>query len=86
MSLIDNNFIFAALNEKGSKIAYDARGFEARIIQHEVDHLNGTLFTDKMDPKTLECTVWQRINMLKGKCQIQFKPVQNSILNYVKLF
>jgi peptide deformylase len=24
----------------------------ARVIQHEIDHLNGTVFTDKADPKT----------------------------------
>jgi len=24
------------------------RGFEARIIQHEIDHLNGILFTDRL--------------------------------------
>ena len=23
-------------------------GFEARVIQHEIDHLNGTLFVDRM--------------------------------------
>lgn len=28
------------------KTLYEAKGFTARIIQHETDHLNGTLFTD----------------------------------------
>lgn len=75
-----------ALNEKGTKIAYDADGFEARIIQHEIDHLNGTLYVDKMEPNTLECTLWQNINLRKGKCQLQFKPIKNSFLNKIKLF
>lgn len=27
---------------------YTARGFEAAVLQHEIDHLNGVLFTDKI--------------------------------------
>ncbi len=37
----------AANNEKGSKIKKSAKGLFARIIQHEIDHLNGVLFIDK---------------------------------------
>lgn len=37
-----------ALNEKGKKIKLNAEGFFARTIQHEVDHLNGILFTSKV--------------------------------------
>ncbi len=36
-----------ALNEKGEKISFTAQDFFARIIQHEVDHLNGILFIEK---------------------------------------
>ena len=36
-----------ALNEKGEKIERGASGLLAQIFQHEVDHLNGILFTDK---------------------------------------
>jgi peptide deformylase len=31
-----------------------ARGLLARVIQHEVDHLNGVLFTDHLQPKRRE--------------------------------
>lgn len=34
-------------NKKGNKIEKDAKGFLARIIQHEIDHLDGILFIDK---------------------------------------
>ena len=30
-----------------------ARGWHARILQHEIDHLHGTLCVDRMDPRTL---------------------------------
>jgi peptide deformylase len=36
-----------ALNEKGEKIERGASGLLAQIFQHETDHLDGTLFTDK---------------------------------------
>jgi peptide deformylase len=37
-----------ALNAKGAEIAFTAGGLLARAIQHEVDHLNGILFIDRM--------------------------------------
>ncbi len=36
-----------ALNEKGEKVSRGASGLLAQIFQHECDHLNGILFTDK---------------------------------------
>lgn len=36
------------LNEHGKKVELDVRDFTARVIQHEVDHLNGILFIDRM--------------------------------------
>ena len=36
-----------AYNEKGQKIERGASGVLAQIFQHETDHLNGILFTDK---------------------------------------
>lgn len=36
-----------AYNEKGDKVGFKAERFFARILQHEIDHLDGILFTDK---------------------------------------
>ena len=38
----------AALNEKGERIEFRCGGLLARAIQHEVDHLKGILFIDRM--------------------------------------
>ena len=38
----------AALNAMGQHIAFKAGGLLSRAIQHEVDHLNGILFIDRM--------------------------------------
>ncbi len=32
----------------GESCRYEASGFEARVIQHELDHLDGLLFTDRI--------------------------------------
>ena len=36
------------LDRDGERIELRARGFSARIIQHETDHLDGILFFDRM--------------------------------------
>ena len=41
-----------AQNEKGASHSFDADGMLARVIQHEVDHLDGILFTSKMTRST----------------------------------
>lgn len=39
--------ILKAVNEKGEKLERGASGILAQIFQHETDHLEGILFTDK---------------------------------------
>jgi peptide deformylase len=41
-----------ALNEKGEPASIDAEGWYARILQHEIDHLNGGLYIDRMHSRT----------------------------------
>ena len=38
--------VVQALNPEGKEIEIEAHDFTARIIQHELDHLHGILFTD----------------------------------------
>jgi len=37
-----------ALNENGEPQEYICEGFEARAVQHEIDHLDGLLFLDRL--------------------------------------
>jgi peptide deformylase len=37
-----------ALNEAGQPLQIEAEGWYARILQHEIDHLKGTLYIDHM--------------------------------------
>ena len=39
---------FSAFDEFGRQHRYETEGFEARAVQHEVDHLDGILFIDRL--------------------------------------
>lgn len=36
------------LNERAEQVSIEARGWYARILQHEIDHLHGRLYIDRM--------------------------------------
>lgn len=46
--------VVEGLNENGEKIKIKASGLLAQALCHEIDHLNGITFVDKMEPGTLE--------------------------------
>lgn len=38
----------SAVNERGDAVAMEVAGWPARILQHEIDHLDGALYVDRM--------------------------------------
>lgn len=40
------------LDHNGKPRVIEAEGWHARILQHEIDHLNGTLYIDRMESRT----------------------------------
>ena len=42
----------SGLDEKGEPISWRVSGWPARILQHEVDHLEGTLYVDRMHTRS----------------------------------
>lgn len=49
-----------AKNLEGEEIKLNAQGFLARVLQHEIDHLNGRLFIDRIGRLKRERYVKQR--------------------------
>jgi peptide deformylase len=45
-----------AMDRRGRPLTYELEGMPARIALHEIDHLDGKLFIDTVDPATLH---WQ---------------------------
>ena len=65
-----------ALDIEGNVFKHQLSGWNARIAQHEVDHLNGILFTDIMNPKTLRNTNWEVINTKNGRIEVPYYPTK----------
>jgi len=51
-----------ALDEQGRSFVRQAEGLEARVIQHECDHLEGKLFIDRVRRETLYWAVGEDEN------------------------
>jgi peptide deformylase len=54
------------LNERAEPITIEASGWYARILQHEIDHLNGSLYIDRMLSRTFT-TLDNWAEFCKGK-------------------
>jgi peptide deformylase len=47
-----------ALDRAGKRVSFEASGYHARVLQHEIDHLEGLVYLDRMpDLKSLAYTV-----------------------------
>ncbi len=42
-----------AYDRRGRELVYEFEGMHAKVAQHEIDHLDGVLFIDKVDMATL---------------------------------
>ncbi|XP_022692604.1 peptide deformylase, mitochondrial-like isoform X1 [Varroa jacobsoni] len=49
------------LDHNGNPHEWTVSHFGARVVQHEMDHLNGRLFTDIMDPHTFHFMLWKLV-------------------------
>jgi len=60
----------------GTELDYVATGFEARIVQHEFDHLNGVVFLDRMrDLHSLAFyPEWERYLIEEGGLPAETRP------------
>ena len=48
-------------------------GLTARVIQHEYDHLEGILFTDKISPLRKKMLKGKLTDISKGKVEVSYK-------------
>jgi peptide deformylase len=57
------------INEKNEIIEEEKNGFEARVLQHEIDHLNGKLFIDYLSSLKRNMLI-KRVQKLKKMGEI----------------
>ena len=61
------------LDEKFKKHTKEFSGIAARIIQHEYDHIQGILFTDKLSSLKKRLIKGKLANISKGKIRIDYR-------------
>ncbi|HEX4639512.1 MAG TPA: peptide deformylase [Chthoniobacterales bacterium] len=67
-----------AQNLNGDKIDIETTGFLARAIQHEVDHLNGILFIDRMS-SGVKVSLSSKLKRLQKETQRGLKHRQGAV-------
>jgi peptide deformylase len=45
--------VVESLDRRGRRVVNEFEGMSARVVQHEIDHLDGVLFVDKVVASTL---------------------------------
>ena len=60
-------------NEAGERLTESYSGLAARVIQHEYDHIEGILFTDKLSPLKKRLIKGKLNNISKGKVRVDYK-------------
>jgi peptide deformylase len=70
------------LNEKFEPCRENFDGILARVIQHEYDHIEGILFTDKLSSLKKRLLKGRLANIAKGKVDVEYKmrfPLQKKL-------
>lgn len=67
-----SEILLSGFDENGRNRELALKGWNARIAQHEMDHLNGVIYTDVMKKDTFACTCWQAVNAKRGRVSIYF--------------
>lgn len=63
------------LNERGEQTTVEGEGWYGRILQHEIDHLNGTLYIDRMRARTFSAMesyerLWKGVSTAEAKAKL----------------
>jgi peptide deformylase len=67
-----------AQNLDGERIEFEASGLLARVVQHELDHLNGILFIDRMN-SAAKASLSSRLKRLQKETQRGVKHRQSLV-------
>jgi peptide deformylase len=63
-----------ALDEHGAPVEFVAEGYLARALQHEVDHLDGVLFIDRLSPLKRQFLRGSLESLARGDLPDDYRP------------
>lgn len=71
------DIIIRGMDRNGESIEIKATGLMARVFQHEIDHLNGTLYIDRVELNTLCWVIWNSVERKKELEVATIKEIQD---------
>lgn len=72
-------------DENGQQIVRLEEGFYARVLQHEIDHLNGLLITDRLTSECLQGTHEEMFQIRRAELPTEKKEMFDNLLKQKNL-
>ena len=67
------------IDESGEPVAIEAEGFMARVCQHEIDHLDGVLFVDRLAPEFRKAAMDELRDQALGITRAPSRPTEEAL-------
>jgi len=67
-------------DESGKHYQTTEHGFYARTLQHEIDHLNGVLFTDRLTPDCVQGTIPEMMTLRRAELSEEKRALFDSMM------
>lgn len=67
------------LDEDGEPVTLEADGFLARVCQHEIDHLDGVLFVDRLTPEFRKAAMDELRDQALGITRAPVRPTEEAL-------
>lgn len=71
------------LADDGRSIRRKYEGFDARILQHEIDHLEGVLFIDRIDDLDEGYTIMEGSSDEEGEVVVEHQPASEELRQFI---
>ncbi|CZG66219.1 Peptide deformylase [Legionella pneumophila] len=67
-------------DEEGNVHQQIENGFYARVLQHEIDHLNGVLITDRLTPDCVQGTIEEMMTIRRAELPVEKRKLFDQIM------
>ncbi len=72
-------------DETGKEVTKIEQGFYARVLQHEIDHLNGLLITDRLTPECLQGTHEEMLKIRRAELPPEKRKLFDNLIKQKSL-
>jgi peptide deformylase len=72
-------------DETGKEVTKIEQGFYARVLQHEIDHLNGLLITDRLTPECLQGTFEEMLKIRRAELPAEKRKLFDNLIKQKSL-